>query len=99
MNKKLKEKFTEWPTSLYNLDWVVKTATKRYNEFLRLFNSSLPEDKRIKADNNRFALIYYAAFEDALNACIEQVMKDGITSIELCLDEFCKLTASMKDKS
>jgi hypothetical protein len=99
MNRKLKEKFTEWPTSLYNLDWVVKTATKRYKEFLRLFNNSLPEDKRIKDDNNRFALIYYAAFEDALNACIEQVMKDGITSIDLYLNELGKLTATMKDKS
>lgn len=98
MNKKLKEKFTEWPTSLYNMEWVEETATKRYNEFLRLFNNSLPEDKCIKPDNNRFAMIYYAAFEDALNACIEQVLDDGMTSIELCLDEFCKLTATMKEK-
>ena len=94
MKKKLKEKFTAFETSLYNLKWVEKAATDGYKEFLEIFNDSIPNpDLRIKPENDRFAMIYYGAFEHALNTFFEQVLEDGMTQIELSIKEWDKVTA------
>ena len=99
MNKKLKGKFTEWETSLYNLEWVEKAADDGYEEFLGIFNGSLKGTNRISKDNYHFAMIYYAAFEHALNVFIQQVLEDGITSITLNLNELCKVTAAINERT
>jgi hypothetical protein len=38
-------------------------------------------------------MIYYGAFEHALNTFFEQVLEDGMTQIELSIKEWDKVTA------
>ena len=96
MSEELKKKFTAFPTSFYNMEWVAQAATEGYEDFLKIFNDSLPADKAIKPDNERFAMIYYGAFEHALNIMLKQVLDDTKTLIELDMRNLEKITAIMK---
>lgn len=98
MDKATKEQFTLHRDSLYNIHWIEKAATKGYKNFIEAFNCGLPEGKnKIKPRDNRFlAILYYAAFEDALKTFLQQVLEDHITDIQLCLNEMMELTAEMK---
>ena len=97
MKKEMKEKFTAFATSLYNIEWVEKAATEGYKEFLEIFNDSIPNpDLHIKPDNDRFALIYYGAFEHAMNTIYDHVLEDKLHQLQLQMDEFCKLTAKIE---
>lgn len=99
MKKELKEKFTAFPTSLYNMRWVEKAATDGYKDFLKIFNDSISNPElHIKPDNYRFALIYYAAFEDALKTFFKQVLDDGINQITLDIKEWDNVIATMEQK-
>lgn len=100
MNKELKGKFTAFPTSLYNQRWVEKEADKTYKEFLEIFNNSIPDPSlRIKADNQRFAMIYYGAFEYAMNAFFRQVLEDCMTQMELDIRDLDNLKAIFYEKT
>ena len=96
MSEELKKKFTAFPTSFYNMEWVAQAATEGYEDFLKIFNESLPADMAIKPDNERFAMIYYGAFEHALNIMLKQVLNDTQTQIELDIRELENITAIMK---
>ena len=65
-------------------------------DFLKIFNESLPADKAIKPDNERFAMIYYGAFEHALNIMLKQVLDDTKTLIELDIRKLENITAIMR---
>lgn len=96
MSEELKKKFTAYPTSFYNMEWVAQAATEGYEDFLKIFNESLPADMAIKPDNERFAMIYYGAFEHALNIMLKQVLDDTKTLIELDIRKLENITAIMK---
>ena len=96
MSEELKKKFTAFPTSFYNMEWVAQAATEGYEDFLKIFNEPLPSDKAIKPDNDRFAMIYYGAFEHALNIMLKQVLNDTQTQIELDIRELENITAIME---
>lgn len=107
MNKKLKEALIkkhnenkELFPSLYEQRWVEKAATDGWNELVKDFEKVSPklaEELEKKDGYNPLAVIYYTAFENALNTFFHQVMEDGMTTVELSLDELQKLTAEIKE--
>jgi hypothetical protein len=96
MNKKLKESFNRHKNTLYNQEWIEKAADEGYEKFLKCFNDSISDPKlRISKDNSRFAVIYYAAFEDAMNTFYRQALDDHMTELEFYFDELEKVTAKL----
>ncbi len=99
MQKDVKEKLTKSGSSLYDREWIEKAADKGYNDFLQAANAANPVAKNIIEKNNFwFEILYYSAFESALNTFIFQMLEDAMTEVNLCLDEFHKVTATVKDK-
>jgi hypothetical protein len=96
MRKELKEKFTAYINSLYNEEWVVKAADEGYEDFLEIFNGSIEKPElRIAKDNYRFAMIYYGAFEHALNTFIRQALQDQINKWELDIRDLENIMAKL----
>lgn len=83
--------------TLYNEKWIEEAAKEGYSNFLELFNSTIknPEFKVTK-DNARFAMIYYAAFEHAYNTILTKFCDDGVTKIELIMNNLAEITAEIK---
>ena len=83
-------------SSLYNNEWVQKAAEDGYNDFLKTANDAIPNAARhIEHNNFMFELLYYTAFESALNTFIHQVLEDTMCHVELRLDELHKITATI----
>lgn len=109
MNKKLKEALIkkhnenkELFPSLYEQRWVEKAATDGWNELVKNLEKSSPklaEAAKVEGGYNPIAFIYYTAFENALNTFFHQAIEDGMTTVELSLDELQKLTAEIKEKT
>lgn len=107
MNKKLKEALIkkhnenkELFPSLYEQRWVEKAATDGWNELvknLEKLSPKLAEETKVKGGYNLIAVIYYSSFENALNTFFHQAIEDGMTTVELSLDELQKLTAEIKE--
>ena len=98
MNKELKKKFTAFPTSLYNMDWVAKSADKGHKEFLKIYNDAVRPSRNITASNQTFAFIYYAAFEYALNTFFRQVIDDAKTLVELDIRDLENIIAKLNEQ-
>ena len=107
MNKEMKEKMIKarkemklaFP-NLYDERWVEKAADtgyKQLTEDLRKQDPKLGEAAASKKGYNLIAIIYYTAFENALNTFFEQCLDDTVTNCELYLDELHKITAQMKE--
>ena len=99
MDKELKKKLTKNGSSLYDKEWIEKAADEGFDDFIRIFNDSLPDDSkyRINRESNfRFALLYYGAFEHALNTMIQQVFDDMMTEVELYMNELHRVTANIR---
>lgn len=102
MDKKLKKKFTAFPTSLYDKEWVEKAADEGLEEFIETWNET--QSVRLSKDENKsayhmIAFLYYSAFESALQTFFQQVLEDSITDISLCMTEMCKVVAEIKERS
>ena len=83
-------------SSLYNNEWVQKAAEDGYKNFLKAANNANPNvAKHIEHNNFWFELLYYSAFEAALNTFIQQVLEDTKCNVELYLDELHKITATI----
>lgn len=85
--------------SLYSNKWVEDAADKGWKELveeLTKIDPKLGEVARRDEGLNVFAIIYYTAFEDALNTFFMQCLDDSITSVKLAMDEFHKVTAEMQ---
>ena len=106
MNKKLKEEMIRhrqemraaFP-NLYDMRWVEKSADEGFKELVKNLKSVSPrlgEAAGREKGYNVIAVIYYTAFENALNTFFAQCMDDTMTSVELILDEFQKVTAELK---
>lgn len=98
MDKELKKKFTAFPTSLYNMDWVAKAADKGHKEFLKIYNDAVNPSHHITAGNRTFAFIYYAAFEYALNTFFRQVLDDAQTLVELDIRDLENIIAKLNEQ-
>lgn len=99
MNKELKKKFTAFPTSLYNMDWVAKAADKGHKEFLKMYNDAVRDPSHhVTAGNRTFAFIYYAAFEYALNTFFRQVLDDAQTLVELDIRDLENIIAKLNEQ-
>lgn len=99
MDKEIKEKLLKGGSSLYDKEWIEKAADEGFDDFIRIFNDSLPADSKYKLSresNFRFALLYYGAFEHALNTMISQVFDDTMTEVELYMNELHRVTAQIK---
>lgn len=108
MNKKLKEKLIKkneelrvaFP-NLYDQRWVEKAADEGFSDVvksLKEIDPRLGEYAEKKDDYNVFAILYYSAFESALNTFFMQCLDDSITSIELCINELQKVSAEIRTK-
>ena len=84
--------------SFYNIEWIEQAATKGFDEFYKTFLASLPEKYKQNDTllRHRISILYYTAFESALNIFLQQAIQDSLTDVELCLDELGKLTARIK---
>ena len=108
MNKKLKEQLIEHNKemraafqNLYDQRWVEKEADEGFKDLVKNLKNTDPklgEAAERKKGYNVFAVIYYSAFESALNAFFKQCMDDSLTITELCLNELQKVTAEIKTK-
>lgn len=108
MNKKMKEalirkheEMKDSMPSLYNMRCVEKTATEGWNQLVKdmeKMDPKLAELARGQKGYNIFSVIYFSSFESALNTFFQQVMDDSLTTVELCLDELQKVTATMKEE-
>lgn len=82
-------------SSLYNKKWVKTAAESGYIEFLEIVNgASKDAAKRIEHNNFWFELLYYSAFEKALNTFFRQVLDDTMCNVNLYIDELHEITAT-----
>lgn len=99
MRKELKEKLLKFNYRLYEKEWVEKTATDGFNRAMEGVREKEPAfaavmDKCLWP----FEVMYYTAFEDALNTFLIQCIGDDVTKIELFMDELHKVTANIIKK-
>lgn len=99
MNKELKDKLTENPFSIYNMEWVVEAADKGFEAFWAELRKAMPaavtEGDTLR---NLTRDIYYTAFEDAANMILMQLSEDTVEEISFCVNELGKLTAELRTK-
>ena len=99
MNKELKEKLTENPFSIYNMEWVVEVAEKGFEDFFAALKKALPSTIFEGNTMRNFTRdIYYTAFEDAANMILMQLSEDTVEEISFCVNELGKLTAELRTK-
>ena len=108
MNKKLKEhiirKNEEMKAAfpnLYDMRWVEKAATAGFQQMIKdieKVDPSLAELARRNKGYNLPAVIYYSAFESALNTFFMQCLEDTMHNVNFYLDELQNLTAELKEK-
>ena len=107
MNKKLKEALIkkhnenkELFPSLYEQRWVEKAATDGWNELVKDFEKVSPKLAEELGKEGRLKspcchLLH--RLWNALNTFFHQAIEDGMTTVELSLDELQKLTAEIKE--
>ena len=107
MNKELKEKLIKHSEkmqgafpSLYSQRWVEKAADEGWKDVVDSLEESQPGFKKVMHEKagNIFEVVYYSAFEKALNTFFVQCLDDTITNCELCLNDLHKITAEIKKK-
>ena len=85
---------------IYNQEWIGEAAEKGFKRYYEALKESYPEDIRDKLDNPAFVhhneILYYTAFEDALNTFFIGCMEDTVTELSLYVDELGKVTANLK---
>lgn len=97
MDKKTKQLFNAGPgRSLYDMKWVEKAATQGFEEYYKALCESLPENENIGRSRHGISILYYSAFESALNTFYRQVLHDNLTEVEICMNELGQLTARIK---
>ena len=88
--------------SIYKQKWVEKSAMKGFERFFKSLKESYPEDMRdkleIPAYKNHIRILYFTAFEDALNTFFVQCLDDTISQLNLYMDELGKVTATITDE-
>lgn len=105
MNKELKQKLIKhnkemraaFP-NLYDQRWVEREADKGWKEVVKSLNQASPNYKLNEKELNIFAVVYYSAYEQALNTFFAQCLDDTLTTAELTLQELQKITAEIKTK-
>ena len=99
MDKRLKNSFTKLPLSLYNCEWVEKAATEGFHRCLKNMEVLMPGiSSQADIGSTGVAILYYSAFEDALNTFLFQVMEDTTHEIEIFLHELGKINVECKTK-
>lgn len=99
MRKKLKKKLLEHGYHLYDQEWVEKAATKGFNNVMAGMHEKEPVlAAAIDKCKWPFEVMYYTAFEDALNTFLLQCLDDDMHEVQLCLDELHKVTATFFEK-
>ena len=90
------EKLKERGYRLYEKKWVEQEATKGFEAMMASMRKKEPEyAKAMEKALWVFEVVYYTAFENALNTLFMQVLKDEFTKVELIMDEFHKLVADI----
>jgi len=107
MNKELKKKLIKkneearaaFP-NLYNHKWVERAADQGWKDTIDSLEETSPGFTKAMSDhaNNIFAVVYYSAFEKALNTFFAQCLEDTLTTCDLCMDKLRKVTAEIKTK-
>ena len=106
MDKELKEKIIAHHVEkkdafphLYDCEWIEKAADEGWMRCKEAIMQSMPKAADKAGVMDILAVIYYTSFEDALNTFLRECMEDLVASCELCMNEFQKVTAEMKDLS
>ena len=107
MNKELKAKLKKrnkemraaFP-NLYDQRWVERAADKGWKNVVNGLDEVQPGFKRVTNERtvSIFEVVYYSAFEDALNTFFAQCLEDSLTEVQLQLDKLHKITAEIKEK-
>lgn len=91
--------------SIYNNEKIAEMAKKGFNRFWTAFKESIiPDEAKDKGDKMmesvkaRFEMLYYTAFEDALNTFLVVCIEDTMHEVELCVNELRDVTAEIKEK-
>lgn len=86
--------------SLLDPQWIKENAEKSYKDFWERVSKAYPEvgEKGMEALERLSRVIFYAAYEDALNIFICQIMEDTMHEVSVCIDELGKLTAEIMKK-
>lgn len=96
MRKDLKKVLLEHNYHLYSEKWVEETATQGFERCMQALKQREPQ---IAASMDKilwiFEVMYYTAFEDALNTFYLEVLKDDVSKIELYMDEMSEITAKI----
>ena len=99
MRKDLKEKLLAHKHTLYDKKWVEDTATEGFERLMKGMHEKEPElASAVEKCLWPFEIMYYTAFEDALNTFFIQCIGDEVTKVSLYLDKFHKITASFCKK-
>ena len=107
MNKELKAKLIKHSEkmqgafpNLYSQRWVEKAADEGWKDVVDSLEESQTGFKKVMEGyvGNIFEVVYYSAFEKALNTFFVQCLDDSITNCKLCLDKLHKITAEIKKK-
>jgi len=97
MRKDLKEKLLKHDYSLYNQEWIEQTAT---DGFKRVMDNLHKNEPVFAAAMEKclwpFEVMYYTAFEDALNTFLLKCLGDDMSKVRLCLDDLHKITATLE---
>ncbi len=109
MNQELKKKLIKRNEEmkaalphLYDIEWVEKTASEGWEEMVKGLEKAMPGfGKMAGAEDglNIFAVIYYSAFESALNTFFQQVLDDSLAQVEITMNELQKITACITTKT
>lgn len=99
LKKRSKEMRAAFP-NLYDQRWVERAADKGWKNVVNGLDEVQPGFKRVMNERivSIFEVVYYSAFEDALNTFFAQCLEDSSTEVQLQLDKLHKITAEIKEK-
>lgn len=107
MNKEIKTKLVKqykemravFP-SLYDQQWVEDAADKGWKDVVENLDKAQPGFKKLMDERtmNIFAVVYYCAFENALNTFFKQCLEDSLTTVDMALHDHQKATVEIKTK-
>ncbi|MCR4916266.1 MAG: hypothetical protein K6A96_10985 [Prevotella sp.] len=106
MDKKLKKQLQQAPgifRCIYDHKTIEREADKGFKHMLEALKDSLPESSHDALETDTFkhifSLVYYSCFEHAYNTFLRLELRDLTTELELEVNEFCNITANIKQNN
>ena len=94
MKKETKKMLIKHGYSLYQKKWIEKAATEGCEQVMKNLKEREPQlAEAMSRVQWIYEIVYYTAFEDALNTFLLKVLEDDFHKVELCVNELSKVTA------